>query len=109
MGAFERQTIRSWMPAIYRTTHAVAIGGLTLSAGALLAGIILWDADFYAARDRWEHMKNAWFGKWPENNKLRLLRGEEMVVCHWGKNGTIGICVLKKGNAPEADGETDVD
>lgn len=109
MGTLERQTIRSWVPAICRTAHAVAIGSLTLGACALLAGIILWDADFYAARDRWEHMKNAWFGKWPENNKLRLLRGEKKVVCHWGKNGTIGICVLKKGSDPEADGGTDDD
>ena len=109
MSAVKRKTIGSWMAVVGRTMRAAAIGGLALGACALLAGIILWDADFYAARDRWEHMKNAWFGRWPENNRLRPLRGEDSVVCHWGYSGSIGICFRKKANDSEADGGVDVD
>ena len=39
------------------------IGGFTLSAYALF-WVIFWNADFYAARDRWEHFKSAIFGEW---------------------------------------------
>lgn len=38
---------------------------LVAGAAASVAGIILWDADFYVARDRWEHFKLAMFGEWP--------------------------------------------
>lgn len=91
--------------------RAAGLTGLASLGLLCFAIVVLWDADFYAARDRWEHMKIAWFGKWPENNKLRLLRGQDMVVCHWGNNGTIGICFLKKKNDPDSDtdGETDGD
>lgn len=86
-----------------------ALTGLACLCFLSLAIVVLWDADFYAARDRWEHMKIAWFSKWPENNKFRLLRGQDMVVCHWGNNGTIGICFLKKKSDSDTDGETNVD
>lgn len=109
MSTLEQKNYWPWMPLVFRTARAIAIGVLALGASSLLAGIILWDADFYAARDRWEHFKNAWFGQWPENNKLRLLRNEDMVVCHWGNNGTIGLCFLKKENSPKTEGETDDD
>ncbi|CUI01872.1 hypothetical protein [Leisingera aquaemixtae] len=43
----------------------------------LLLGIIGWDADFYALRDRWEHMKLALFGDWQAENWCPPGRGSD--------------------------------
>ncbi|WP_297339521.1 hypothetical protein [Pseudophaeobacter sp.] len=39
-----------------------------LVSGLAVLGIILWDADFYTARDKFEHLKIALFGKWSADN-----------------------------------------
>lgn len=52
-----------------RSTLAKAARGTAIGLGALagagaLAALIFWDADVYAAREKWEHWKIAWFGEW---------------------------------------------
>jgi len=41
-----------------------AIGLAAVAAVGVAASVIFWDADFYAARTRWENFKIAMFGPW---------------------------------------------
>ncbi|MGX1499824.1 hypothetical protein ACSSV1_004884 [Labrenzia sp. MBR-25] len=53
-----------WPARLARMLRGLAIGTL-ISAGVIAAGIfILWDTDFYALRDRYEHFRLAMFGTW---------------------------------------------
>lgn len=47
-----------------RILRGVALTGLGLAGFAIVLGILLWDADLYAVRDRYEHMRLALFGEW---------------------------------------------
>ena len=46
----------------------VTVSCVVVIGAGILAPIILWDADFYTARDRWEHFKLAMFGEWQSQN-----------------------------------------
>ncbi len=53
---------QGWMAVIRFMTR---IGALSIVAFGLLA-MVFWNANFYAARDRWEHFKLAAFGDWTD-------------------------------------------
>jgi hypothetical protein len=53
-----------WLKAATRIARAAAIGAAATTGAAALATVVLWDADFYALRDRFENMKIALFGEW---------------------------------------------
>lgn len=53
-----------WLEAAARTVRAAAIGIAATAGAAATATAVLWDADFYAFRDRFENMKIALFGEW---------------------------------------------
>lgn len=56
--------LRSWWPVIKRGLRkAIQVTGIGLAV-MVLFGVVFWDADFYAARDRWETFKHAIFGEW---------------------------------------------
>ncbi len=51
-----------------RLVRGIALTVVACAGLAIIGAIVLWDADFYAARDKWEHAKRALFGDWsPEN------------------------------------------
>ncbi len=52
---------RQWWPAILRGTALTLGTGLVI---VFLASLVFWDANFYVARDRWEHFKLALLGEW---------------------------------------------
>lgn len=60
--AMSRGTV--WQEYMARTMRVVAITGLVTCGMTAAFAFILWDSDFYATRDRWEHFKQAWFGEW---------------------------------------------
>lgn len=53
-----------WQTVLSSASRKAAIGAASVAGLGLLAGIILWDADFYAVRGRWENFKDAMFGPW---------------------------------------------
>lgn len=53
-----------WLETAARIARTAAITTVTAIGGLTLAAIVLWDADFHAARDRWESFKIAMFGEW---------------------------------------------
>lgn len=53
-----------WLDAAARIARAAAIGTAATAGTIAIATVVLWDADFYALRDRWENMKIAMFGEW---------------------------------------------
>lgn len=53
-----------WPDTLARTSRVAAIAAAAAAGTAALAAVILYDADFYAIRDRWEHFKQAMFGEW---------------------------------------------
>jgi len=53
-----------WPDTLVRIGRVAAIATASTVGAAALAAIILYDANFYAARDRWEHFKQAMFGEW---------------------------------------------
>ena len=53
-----------WLETASRIARTAAITTVTAIGGLTLAAIVLWDADFHAARDRWESFKIAMFGEW---------------------------------------------
>lgn len=56
---------RAALPDILaRIGRAATIGSAATAGAAALATVVLWDADFYALRDRFENMKIALFGEW---------------------------------------------
>lgn len=55
-------------PFIPRILRGVALSGLALAGIVAVSGVILWDADFYVVRDRYEHLKLALFGDWQAEN-----------------------------------------
>ena len=62
--------------AINRFFRLIAIGiALVLLVFVLLA-TVLWNADFYTARDHWEHFKIAMFSPWQKAGTLLSLREE---------------------------------
>lgn len=56
---------KAWVPRILRGAVTTALGALAVGGGAM---IVLWDADFYAAREKYEHLKLAFFGEWQPRN-----------------------------------------
>lgn len=109
MHVSQKHSARQWMPMIVQTARGAAIAGLTLAGVTLIAGIILWDADFYTARDRWENFKVAMFGQWSDSSKLRMGHDQKKVTCYWSSEGLVGICVLKKTIDRETNGTRHVD
>tara|TARA_R110002072_G_scaffold150788_2_gene299374 strand:- start:10916 stop:11494 length:579 start_codon:yes stop_codon:yes gene_type:complete len=57
-------TDRPTLSLTSRILRGVALAGLGLAGFAVILGILLWDADLYAVRDRYEHMRLALFGEW---------------------------------------------
>tara|TARA_R110002072_G_scaffold302883_1_gene489454 strand:+ start:8095 stop:8673 length:579 start_codon:yes stop_codon:yes gene_type:complete len=55
----------AWVPRFLRGTTIAALGAVTLSGATIL---VLWDADFYAVREKFEHLKLAFFGEWQPRN-----------------------------------------
>lgn len=55
-------------PMASRIMRGATVTCLGLAAGAVVLGIILWDADVYTARDKFEHFKIALFGDWSAEN-----------------------------------------
>ena len=51
-------------PLTSRILRGVALSGALLAGLVIVLGVILWDADLYVARDRYEHIKLALFGEW---------------------------------------------
>lgn len=49
---------------ISRILRGVALSGAGLAGFVVIASIILWDSDPYAARDKYERFKIAMFGEW---------------------------------------------
>jgi len=80
-----------------RFLRQVAMGflKLALAFAALftLAAFVLWDADFFVFRDRWENFKIAMFGEWKGENALQL-PDDQMFVCEWKEGESLGTCVL---------------
>lgn len=56
---------QSWLPRILRGAAISAVGILVISGASL---IVFWDADFYAARDKYEQWRLAFFGDWQPQN-----------------------------------------
>lgn len=53
------------LPRIAKAATMTALAGF----GTLIViGIVFWDADFYSARNHWEHFKLAMFGEWQPQN-----------------------------------------
>jgi hypothetical protein len=62
---------RTALPDILaRIGRAATIGSAATAGAAALATVVLWDADFYAVRDRFENMKIALFGEWTPGGAL---------------------------------------
>lgn len=60
-GTTPKNEKRRWLPMIGRClllTTGISLVTATLSA------LVFWDANFYVARDRWEHFKLAIVGEW---------------------------------------------
>ncbi|GAA6176730.1 hypothetical protein [Sulfitobacter pacificus] len=51
-----------------RILRGATFACLGLVAAAAVLSIILWDADVYTARDKFEHLKIALFGEWSADN-----------------------------------------
>ncbi|MDF1803196.1 hypothetical protein [Thalassovita sp.] len=56
---------KPWAPRILR---GAAIGGLGIIAISCAGLMVLWDADFYAVREKYEHLKLAFYGEWQAQN-----------------------------------------
>ncbi len=61
----DRGNTPNWLPRILRGAIITALGVVVASSGIL---IVLWDADFYAVREKYEHLKVAFFGDWQPQN-----------------------------------------
>lgn len=53
-----------WRDVLARIVRTAVIGTAAAFGAAAIATVVLWDADFYALRDRWENMKIALLGEW---------------------------------------------
>ena len=56
---------QNWLPRILRGAAVGTVGTVVIAATSL---IVFWDADFYAARDKYEQWKLAFFGDWQPQN-----------------------------------------
>lgn len=56
---------QSWLLRILRGAAISAVGILVIGGASL---IVFWDADFYAARDKYEQWRLAFFGDWQPQN-----------------------------------------
>jgi hypothetical protein len=54
-------TNQNWFSRFTRGASITALGLTAISIGAV---VIIWNADLYATRDRWEHIKLALYGDW---------------------------------------------
>lgn len=54
-------TQQNWFSRVARGATITTLGVAALSLGA---SVVIWNADLYAARDRWEHIKLAILGDW---------------------------------------------
>ena len=55
----------TWVPRFLRGTAFAALGAVAIGCAATL---VLWDADFYAVREKYEHLKLAFLGEWQPRN-----------------------------------------
>ncbi|GEM_PF-3918424 len=85
--------LRWWGRLLRQAAKGILKLALALAALFTLAAFVLWDVDFYPARDRWEIFKRAMFGPWQGDGALRLPEGQ-MFVCEWKEGETLGTCVL---------------
>jgi hypothetical protein len=60
-----RAFILKWFPRVMRGIATAGVGVIVLCGAATL---VLWDADFYAVREKFEHVKIALFGEWQPLN-----------------------------------------
>ena len=65
----EQARDKGWLPLLAKAVTFTALIGLGVP---ILAGIVLWDADFNLARDKFENFKLAMFGKWQPNRKSEV-------------------------------------
>lgn len=64
-----------WLDTLGALGRKATIGVVVAAGIGVIASIILWDTDFYTAREKWETFKNAAFGKW--NPKERCVVGHK--------------------------------
>lgn len=101
MRASTLRKFRWWCILIARAAKGIGFAALILS-GLMIVGIgIFWNADLLAARDRIERAKIALFGTWPESNKFHRAHQKQLAICHWGSDGSVGVCVLKNSENQE--------
>lgn len=56
---------KPWVPRILRGAVLSGLGLMAILSAGLL---VLWDADFYAVREKYEHLRLAFFGEWQAQN-----------------------------------------
>ena len=107
MRVARRRKLRWWGILIgYVLGRAALVAGGVVAGGVVLA-VVLWDADFFAARDRYELAKLAWSGPWPEINKFRSVRPGDLEGLRQGGSG-VGLCLVRTENGFELRGMSDV-
>lgn len=67
-------------PWASRFLRGVALGAICCVAIAGASLIVFWDADFYAVREKYEHLKLAFFGEWQAENWCPP--GRDTESCH---------------------------
>ena len=60
-----QQDHKPWLPRLARGAALGALGAVAATSAIL---IVLWDADFYAVREKYEHVRLAFFGEWQAQN-----------------------------------------
>ncbi len=75
MGNSTNPRRRRWLSLLGKAVIITVLTGLSV---LVLTAVVLWDADYYVARDKWETFKLAMFGKWQPNktsSATDLLKG----------------------------------
>ena len=102
MGALSRNRVRQWGALAGRLIRKAALAGLAIAALAVVAATVLWDADFYAARQRWESFRAAMFGSWHGGNTLGGIRGGEKTTCYFSTDQAVVLCIQRPSSgAPQ--------
>nr|WP_306264913.1 hypothetical protein [Pararhizobium sp. IMCC3301] len=70
MSAPARTTIKRGLRAVFRAARFLLIAAAIGVCALILASFVLWDADFFTVRDRWENFKVAMFGDWQPKSRL---------------------------------------
>jgi len=97
----------SWaLRTLGRGLRGLAIACLCALAVLGLVIALLWDVDHYAARDRFENFKAAWFGSWPQT--FRFKNETRVYGCEWElTTAGIRICNLEPKKPEKEDGNVD--